>query len=157
MLRDSGEEVPYEYLVVATGSGEGVVLPSRVGADDKEAGIELLRGVQTRIKDAKKVVVVGGGAAGVELATDAKGAYPNKHVVLVHSRDAVMHRFGPEFRKAALDGLRDLGVEVILGERLVSQDAEKGTVTLSSGKVIECDYLVRLTSHGLLKDALVLT
>ena len=147
-LRDSGEEVPYEFLVVATGSGDGVVLPSRVGSDEKETGIELLRGVQSRIRDAKKVVVVGGGAAGVELATDAKGAYPDKHVVLVHSRNAVMHRFGPEFRKAAFDGLTDLGVEVILGERLVSEDAEKGTVTLSSGKVIECDYLVSLASSG---------
>jgi NADH dehydrogenase FAD-containing subunit len=144
-LRDSEEETPYDFLVLATGSGDGEVLPSRVGSEKKVEGIELLRGVQRRIRDAEKIVVVGGGAAGVELATDAKAVYPEKHVVLVHSRDAVMHRFGPELQEAALKGLTDLGVEVILGERVVGDSGEKGIVSLSSGRTVECDYLVRIS------------
>ncbi|KAL1958743.1 hypothetical protein VTO42DRAFT_3862 [Malbranchea cinnamomea] len=143
----SGEEVPYDFLVVATGSGEGEGLPSRVGSEEKRDGIELLKDVQACIRDAKTVVVVGGGAAGVELATDAKSAYPGKHVVLVHSRNAVMHRFGPEFQQAALKGLTELGVEVILGERLIREDKREGIVTLSSGRTVECDYLVRCTGQ----------
>ncbi|KAI5920985.1 hypothetical protein F4810DRAFT_680490 [Camillea tinctor] len=135
-------ELPYEFLVVATGSGAADALPSRVGADGKEEGIRRLREMQERIREAESLVVVGGGAAGVELATDAKDKYPEKKVVLVHSRDEVMHRFGPELRDAATKGLKELGVELITGDRVVGEDTERGIVTLRSGKEIPCDYLV---------------
>ncbi|KAI0596171.1 hypothetical protein F4775DRAFT_594603 [Biscogniauxia sp. FL1348] len=136
--------LPYDFLVVATGSGaaDADALPSRVGADTKEEGVRRLREMQGRIRDAGSLVVVGGGAAGVELATDAKAKYPEKKVVLVHSRDRVMHRFGPELQDAATQGIRELGVELITGDRVVGEDTDKGVVTLRSGKEIACDFLV---------------
>ncbi|KAI1204945.1 FAD/NAD(P)-binding domain-containing protein [Annulohypoxylon truncatum] len=142
-----GEEIPYEFLIVATGAGATDSLPSRVPADDKAEGMELLREMQKRIREAKDLVVVGAGAAGVELATDAKSKYPEKRVVLVHSRDAVMHRFGPELQKAARDGITELGIELITGDRVVSEDKEKGIVMLKSGKEIVCDCLVNCTGQ----------
>lgn len=138
----TGEEIPYDYLVIATGAGVGLKLPSRVGSTSKQEGSKLLRQIQDRIKQADKLVVVGGGAAGVELATDAKEKYPEKTVTLVHSRDAVMHRFGPELQVAALKGLRDLGVEVLLNERTVTEDEAAGVLTLRSGKILEYDFCV---------------
>ena len=153
----SGEEIPYKYLVVATGSrlpqerrednGTGNSLPSRVDVDGKEDGIQMLKDMQLRIRDARNLVVVGGGAAGVELATDAKGKYPNKEVVLVHSRDAVMHRFGTALQTTAMEGLKKLGVDVVTGDRLVSHDTESGIVTLRSGKKVQCDVLVGFPFH----------
>ncbi|KAI1294111.1 hypothetical protein F5Y03DRAFT_320354 [Xylaria venustula] len=139
---NSGEEVPYEFLVIATGAGATDSLPSRVGSDARDQGITQLKDIQTRIKEAKNLVVVGGGAAGVELATDVKSLYPEKTVVLIHSRDNVMHRFGPELQKAAMEGLRELGIEVITGDRLIRQDKEGGVVILKSGEQLECDFLV---------------
>ncbi|KAI1365111.1 hypothetical protein F5Y08DRAFT_304897 [Xylaria arbuscula] len=139
---NSGEEIPYEFLVVATGAGATDSLPSRVPSDAKTEGIQQLKDIQLSIKEAKNLVVVGGGAAGVELATDAKSRYPEKTVVLVHSRESVMHRFGPELQKAAAAGLRELGVEVITGDRLVGEDKERGVVVLKSGREFECDFLV---------------
>ncbi|KAI1117855.1 hypothetical protein F5Y14DRAFT_447797 [Nemania sp. NC0429] len=142
VLLSSGEEVPYAFLVVATGAGATDALPSRVDTDDKTEGVAKLKDIQIRIKEARNLVVVGGGAAGVELATDAKSHYPEKTVVLVHSRDNVMHRFGPKLQNTAMDGLRDLGVKVITGDRLIGEDKEGGVVVLRSGKEIECDFLV---------------
>jgi apoptosis-inducing factor 2 len=141
-LEESGEEIPYDYLVIATGSGAGDQLPSRVGSTVKNDGLERLRGIQQKVKTAQKIVVVGGGAAGVELATDAKNKYPEKNVTLVHSRGAVMHRFGPELQEISLKGLQDLGVEVILEERVVEEDDGKKTATLKSGRTLSFDYLV---------------
>ncbi|EJT69177.1 hypothetical protein GGTG_13286 [Gaeumannomyces tritici R3-111a-1] len=138
---DDGEVIPYAYLVVATGASAGDGLPSRVPSPRKEEGLERIRSMQRRIAGAKRIVVVGGGAAGVELATDAKHKYPDKHVMLVHSRPAVMHRFGPELQAAALKGLEDLGVEVLLNER-AAVDAQGRLVTLRSGTKIECDLYV---------------
>ncbi|KAJ2966689.1 hypothetical protein NQ176_g10030 [Zarea fungicola] len=96
--------------------------------------------MQQRIAKAETVVVVGGGAAGVEVATDAKSLYPNKHIILVHSRSAVMHRFGKELQKAAMEGLKRLEVEVILEDRVIEEDDANGSVTLKSGRKINCDY-----------------
>jgi NADH dehydrogenase FAD-containing subunit len=137
-----GDEIPYEFLIIATGSTVADGLPSRVGADNREEGIERLKAMQARIKAAARVVVAGGGAAGVELAADIKSKYPDKSVTLVHSRQAVMHRFGPELQKRAMDALRKLGVDVVLGERVDSGSAETKSVTLQSGQSIECDCFV---------------
>ncbi|KAI1451621.1 FAD/NAD(P)-binding domain-containing protein [Annulohypoxylon moriforme] len=146
-LQSGGEEIPYEFLIVATGAGATDSLPSRVPANDKAQGMELLKEMQKRIRESKDLVIVGGGAAGVELATDAKSKYPEKRVVLVHSRDAVMHRFGPELQTAARDGIKELGIELITGDRVVSEDKEKGIAVLKSGKEIVCDYLVNCTGQ----------
>ncbi|TPX19127.1 uncharacterized protein E0L32_011200 [Thyridium curvatum] len=146
-LRDSGEELPYEFLIIATGSSVKDGLPSRVGSEDKASGVELLRGMQRKIRDAKKVVVVGGGAAGVELATDAADKYPDKKIVLVHSRHAVMQRFGAGLQKGAAENLKRLGVEVILEDRVVSEDEASRTVTLRSGKEIDCDCFINCTGQ----------
>ncbi|OLN95962.1 Apoptosis-inducing factor B-like protein [Colletotrichum chlorophyti] len=142
IIQGTGEEIPYSYLVIATGSGVGMSLPSRVGSTDKAEGVKLLQDFQQRIKNAKNLVVVGGGAAGVELATDAKDQYPEKNVTLVHSRDAVMNRFGSDLQAGALKGLKDLGIEVILGERTTTDTPVDGAVTLRSGRKLECDFLV---------------
>lgn len=142
-IEGTQEEIAYDYLVIATGAGVGLKLPSRVGSTDKQEGIKLLQQIQGRIKESKKVVVIGGGAAGVELATDAKELYPEKTIILIHSREAVMNRFGPELQVAALKGIKDLGVEVLLNERVVNEDTEAGVLTLRSGKTLEYDFCVR--------------
>lgn len=143
-LQDNGETIPYEFLVVATGSGVKDGLPSRVNATDKLEGMKLLQGMQNGIESANTVVVVGGGAAGVEVATDAKALHPEKHIILVHSRAAVMHRFGKGLQTAAHEGLERLGVELVLEDRVVDEDAASGVVTLKSGRKITCDFFVCL-------------
>lgn len=141
-LASNGEEIPYDFLVVATGSELKEGLPSRVNATEKAEGVTRLQGVQKRIELARRVVVVGGGAAGVEVATDAKSLYPDKEVILVHSRDALMHRFGKRLQDAAKEEMLKLGGEIILGDRVIERDAAAGTVTLRSGRVIDCDCFV---------------
>ncbi|KAM6527807.1 hypothetical protein FALCPG4_008848 [Fusarium falciforme] len=151
-LQESGEEIPYEYLIVATGSAVKDGLPSRPNAADKLEAMKKMQDMQNGIENATKIVVVGGGAAGVELATDAKSKYPDKTVVLVHSRAAPMHRFSKTLQDAAVEGINKLGIELILEDRVVSE--ESGTVTLRSGKVIECDYFINCVGQKPASDIL---
>lgn len=154
-IQETGENIPYEYLVIATGSGLGLQLPSRVGAQDKNKGSELLREMQQNIKAAGHLVVIGGGAAGVELAADAKERYPEKSVTLVHSRNAVMHRFGPELQAEALKGLQALGVAIILGQRAARSSDVPGILTLQSGRELKFDFCVRTPDMMLLFPSLL--
>lgn len=142
VLQDGDESIPYEYLVIATGAVVQSGLPSRVNNTEKTEGVKLLQAMQQRIAHADTVVVVGGGAAGVEVATDAKSLYPGKHIILVHSRAAPMHRFGKDLQIAAMEGLKRLDVEVILEDRVIEEDDANGSVTLKSGRKIDCNYFV---------------
>ncbi|OAA69492.1 FAD-dependent pyridine nucleotide-disulfide oxidoreductase [Cordyceps fumosorosea ARSEF 2679] len=147
VLQDAGERIPYTYLVIATGAAVQSGLPSRVNSTEKVEGIKLMQAMQQRIANAETVVVVGGGAAGVEVATDAKSLYPDKHIILVHSRGSVMQRFGKELQTAATEGLKRLEVEVILEDRVVEEDGVNGTVTLKSGRKINCGCFINCTGQ----------
>lgn len=142
VLQDGAENIPYDFLVIATGAAVQSGLPSRVNNTEKAEGVKLLQVMQQRIAQADTVVVVGGGAAGVEVATDAKSLYPEKHIILVHSRAAPMHRFGKDLQVSAMEGLRRLDVEVILEDRVIEEDDANGSVTLKSGRKINCNYFV---------------
>ncbi|VUC25228.1 unnamed protein product [Clonostachys rosea] len=141
-LQASKEVIPYSHLVIATGSDVKYGLPSRIHETEKSAGMKLLQEMQQEIEASEHLVVVGGGAAGVEVATDAKSKYPDKKVTLVHSRNALMHRFGEKLQVSALQGSEKLGVEVILEDRVVGQDELSKTVHLKSGGELECDVLI---------------
>lgn len=142
VILGSGAALAYEYLIIATGSTSANGLPSRPGVESKEEGMELLKAMQARIKAATQIVVAGAGAVGVELVSDAKNQYPEKSITLVHSRPAVMHRFGPGLQKATMDALQALGVDVVLGERVVDRSETGGFIMLESGRKIECDCFV---------------
>lgn len=51
-----------------------------------------------------------------------------------------MHRFGRILQVAAKEGLEKLGVEVVLEDRVVAEDAVGKVVTLQSGRTIPCDF-----------------
>lgn len=139
-----GSTIDYEYLAVATGS-KGRYPATLEDVDEKRDCIPFFQEQQREIKEAKDIVVVGGGAAGVEVAGDIKSRYPDKNVTLVHSRDHLLNNFpGDSLHEIAKKALEGLGVTLYLGERVVSNldsDIPK-QVTLRSGKVLECDHLV---------------
>ncbi|KAF6839143.1 hypothetical protein CMUS01_04390 [Colletotrichum musicola] len=66
------------------------------------------------------VVVVGGGAVGIEMAAELKLVEPNTKVTLVHSRDKLLSSEGlsDECKDKALELTLEAGVEVLLGHRL---------------------------------------
>lgn len=115
VLLESGEGVPYAYLVIATGCSQP--FPARVKPTDKAEGCAELRSFQQRVHAAKSVALVGGGAVGVEMAADIKSYFPEKKVTLVHSRAQLLPRFGKRLHDHASKALTDLGVELRLGER----------------------------------------
>ena len=59
----------------------------------KPEGVAWLRAAQNRVKNSGSVLVIGGGALGVQFATDIKQHYPEKRVTLVHSGPQLLPRF----------------------------------------------------------------
>ena len=69
-----------------------------------------------QVKAANKIVVIGGGAAGVELSGDIRDDYKTKDVTLIHPREILVNdKVNESFQKTIKDRLKYLGVKTILG------------------------------------------
>ena len=115
-------DIPYSYLIYALGSR--MPDPLRLERFTKYEGVEMMRNMQHRIRESRDIVVVGGGALGVQMASDIATLYAGqgKRITLIHSRSNLLPAFDHEVHVRALKFLRQLGVDVVLGQRLALAD-----------------------------------
>ncbi|KAJ3850833.1 hypothetical protein EV368DRAFT_44467 [Lentinula lateritia] len=132
-------ELRFDYLVYALGSRlpapldlwgsspesgrashkDAVVFKPYAGT--KQEGISWLKTHQEVIKSSDGILVVGGGALGIQFATDISAIYPNKTITLLHSRHRLLPRFDERMHTEIMDTLLASNIQVILGERLDMQ------------------------------------
>ncbi|KAF8988332.1 FAD/NAD(P)-binding domain-containing protein [Hymenopellis radicata] len=153
----SGERIPYEFLIFATGTGTpGPSVPAT-----KPEGMRRLQTSQKEMRRAKHVIVVGGGAYGVQVATDLKELEPTKKVTLIHSRPKLMNRFHPGLHDIVMKRCADLGIDVITGQRIrIPEDGfpNDGTdflVTLADGSEVSTDYVFQCNGANPLSEPLL--
>lgn len=102
-----------------------------------------------KVIKSSKIVVIGGGAVGVQAATDIKELYPEKSVTLVHSRKTVMNRFHTKLHEIIDERCNELGIEMKLGSRVklpsgrYPTDGSIFNVELEDGTSIPADFAVR--------------
>lgn len=149
-------EQKYDYLLAASGLRRvAPVVPASFTRDDYllETGRHI-----DRVKNAVKkqgVVVIGGGAVGIEMAAELKLIHPELKVRLIHSRDRLLSSepLPDDFKDETLQLLRSVGVEVLTGKR-VNQISEPDTadgqitVTLSDGEDISTSFVIHAISRA---------
>ncbi|KAG8817303.1 hypothetical protein FRC17_011291 [Serendipita sp. 399] len=135
----------------------------------KPCSIAWLQAAQRRAAKANSVVIVGGGALGIQIATDTAEVYPDKKITLIHSRDQLMPIYDKRVHEEALQSLRRLNVDVILNERIDMETVrnpkrdEKGrrVIRTISGRTFSADAILlctgsransRIISKGLGRD-----
>jgi len=142
-----GEEIGFEKLVIATGSTP--IRPSWLkGADMQNVFTipkdkEYLDNFKACLGGFKKVVVVGGGFIGVEMADECNKA--GKDVTLVEMMPHVLSlAFDPEFAIQAEDVLKGRGVKVKTGISVkeITGDKHVTGVALSTGETLDADAVI---------------
>eukprot|EP00300_Choanocystis_sp_HF-7_P007635 c15415_g1_i1.p1 GENE.c15415_g1_i1~~c15415_g1_i1.p1 ORF type:complete len:423 (+),score=61.80 c15415_g1_i1:65-1333(+) len=137
---ENGEEVGYDYLILATGSTYQLPFKeeSVVSATRGDALVEHA----VRLRAAAEVLILGGGIVGVELAGEIAETYPGIRTTLVHSGDRLMSSsllVPPSASAYVHAALHALGVRIVLNER-VSQTPAGAFVGTSgaqySGEVV---------------------
>ncbi|KAJ1882969.1 hypothetical protein H4R99_001199 [Coemansia sp. RSA 1722] len=125
-------DVLFDYLVICLGDGR--FAPIGTAATSKAGYLEQIQKAFEEIRAAGSVAVVGGGAVGIEMAADIKCDFPEKQVKLVHSRQLLLPGpFKDEFRQTVLDIMqKDIGVDVVLGNRVVSQTPQSADMLTSN-------------------------
>ncbi|DAZ96028.1 TPA: hypothetical protein N0F65_009007, partial [Lagenidium giganteum] len=151
---ESEDSVHFDYLVVATGSTYTVPIKPDERNLSRAAAVQQLHDVCEQIELAKKILVVGGGAVGCEVAGEIAAKYPEKSVTLLDGNDKLIAsgKLLPRFRENLMYGLQQLKVKVILGERLTERltknCAETRFITTDKGTQIESD--LQLLCAGML-------
>lgn len=118
----------YDYLVAATGLRRvWPVVPQSLTR--KQYLLEAEKHIQAVNNSQHGVVVVGGGAVGIEMAAELKMVKPHVKVTLVHSRDKLLSSEGlpDETKDRALELLLEAGVEVLMSHRLASTNRVETT------------------------------
>ncbi|XP_061229913.1 ferroptosis suppressor protein 1 isoform X2 [Neopsephotus bourkii] len=82
------KELHYSHLILATGS-DGPFPGKFNKVIDMESAIQTYEDMVKEIEKSERILVVGGGAAGVEMAAEIKTEYPDKEVTLIHSKIAL--------------------------------------------------------------------
>ncbi|XXH04537.1 hypothetical protein Hte_010954 [Hypoxylon texense] len=111
----------YDFFVAATGLRRvwPVVPQSATKASYlEEAG----RHINAVVNSTAPVLIVGGGAVGIEMAAELKEVQPHVNVTLAHSRDKLLSAepLPDNVKECALELIQQTGVEVLLNHRLKS-------------------------------------
>ncbi|MCO5577184.1 hypothetical protein L7F22_031008 [Adiantum nelumboides] len=134
VVTSTGDVLPYDFLVVVTGS-------TYKGPSTKRERILEFQSENKKLRKAKKILIIGGGPVGVELTGEIVVDFPEKEVILVHGGDRLIEFLGPKASHKAFSWLRQHRVDIRLNE-LVNIHKVSGAhhlYTTSSGVSIQAD------------------
>ncbi|MBJ3816502.1 NADH:flavorubredoxin reductase NorW [Shimwellia pseudoproteus] len=142
-VHSSRREWDYDKLVLATGAS--ALLPPIAG---RELMITLnsqeeYRASESQLHAARRVVILGGGLIGSELAMDFSRA--GKSVCVVDSGPCLMSSLMPPEASSRLQShLHQQGVELLFGQQLqaVARTGDGVQATLGNGRVLDADIVV---------------
>src|SRR6202035_1855894 len=144
----SGEEIAADYVVLATGSK--YPFPAKTDRVDTHHAQEQVRRAHQALDQADRVLLVGAGPVGIELAGEIRAVWPEKSIVLLDVADEVLG--GPYKAEPKAELRRQLletRVELILGSPLRQEPSteagELGTfaVTTEAGTEVVADIWFR--------------
>jgi len=140
---NDGNQIPYDYLIVATGS----TYPGPIKATTSQSTLaqrQLSINQSARdIDAANTIIIIGGGAVGVELAAELVDKYRDrqKRVIIIDVAPTILPGFRQHSVDYALRWLEDNGVELRLDTSFDRID--DASVTLSDGSKIFADVIFK--------------
>ncbi|XVF69252.1 hypothetical protein PTKIN_Ptkin11bG0066100 [Pterospermum kingtungense] len=136
VLTAEGQNIGYDYLVLATGHRDPV-------PTTKTDRLNQYQAENQKIKSANSILVVGGGPTGVELAGEIATDFPEKKVTLVHKGPRLLEFIGLKAGAKSLRWLTSRRVEVKLEQAVdlnSTSDGNGGQVyQTSTGESIKAD------------------
>src|SRR5258708_3046770 len=113
----SGQEISADYVVLATGSR--YPFPAKTDLVDAHHAQEQVRRTHRALAQADRVLLVGAGPVGIELAGEIHHVWPEKSIVLLDVADEILGGpYKPELKAELRRQLIEARVELILGSPL---------------------------------------
>ncbi|RDW61402.1 hypothetical protein BP5796_11294 [Coleophoma crateriformis] len=140
------QELSYDTLVIATGTTSNSALWQM--NDKEDVTKSQFVAVQASLAKAKRVLVAGGGAVGVETAGEIGTSYPAINLTILSGADRLLPRLSPGNSSKAEGKLVKMGASVVHKLRVTSSKEEANgttTVVLSDGTTREVDLYIDAT------------
>lgn len=150
LVRSDEKDHPYNFLVAASGLRRVFpVVPQSLTR--KQYILEASNHVNAMRSARHGVVVIGGGAVGIEMAAELKHVHPDLQVTLIHSRNRLLSSepLPCECGDVTLRELKDIGVQVCLSHRVVDVTTVDGDNGEPLQKLTFLDGTHMLASHAI--------
>jgi len=141
----SGDVVQYEKLVLATGSN--AVKPPIEGSDKEGVFLvkkqkDYLEKLRAAAHNANRVVIIGGGYIGVEVADELSRA--GKKVTIIEMMPHLLMTMDLEFARVAEEALAKEGAEIITKKSVkkILGGSSVTAVELNDGSKLDCDLVI---------------
>jgi len=115
--KDRIMKIVFDYLVIASGTKyqypfkeQNLILATRANS---------LKNCYANLFKSKKVLIIGGGVVGVELAAEIIGKYKDKDITIIESNKELIERTPKKAREYARQFLTNKGVKILFREKLV--------------------------------------
>ncbi|WP_026820937.1 FAD-dependent oxidoreductase [Arthrobacter castelli] len=148
VVLESGQRFTPDYLVLASGSG--YPFPAKVNIEHNRDAVATMRTTHASLAESKRILLLGAGPVGLELAGEIKAAWPEKEITIVdRGQDIITGGLPDEFRAELRGQLAALDIELVLGTSLATQPptgpGELGafTVPTHSGRDVDADIWFR--------------
>lgn len=113
------KKIYFDYLAICSGSSYNV--PFKEKNIVTVARAKHLRECYDSLCKAKRILIIGGGLVGVELAAEICTHHKNKEITIIHSKDRLMERNHEKAIKHAERFLKRKGVKIVYGERAIQK------------------------------------
>jgi NADH dehydrogenase FAD-containing subunit len=133
------EKINFDYLVISTGIDYPIFLQNKQNVFTIKSGI-IVKEMCEQIKKAKKILIVGGGVIGTEVAGELATKTSDKKMILVHPHNRLLERNSEFASYFAQRFLERHGVQIIFGEK-VQEHNNKIFITDKKRK-IEADIAI---------------
>jgi len=143
----SGRRVEADYLILASGSS--YAYPAKPRAELTADALEDFRRTHKELAGAERVLILGAGPVGLELAGEIAEVWPGKRVSIIDPAAELLPGYLPEVRAELHRQLDELGVRLLLGSGLAALPhtgpGRAGTFTASTagGERITADIWFR--------------
>ncbi|KAF3707851.1 Apoptosis-inducing factor 2 [Channa argus] len=149
VVLQGGREIQYTHLILCTGT-DGPFPGKYNAVASYQTAVEAYEDFIKKVQAADSVLVVGGGSTGVEMAAEIKTEYPDKKVVLIHSKvglaDPELLPCVRQQAKELLTQFVSLGQKVSnLSELQLNVTRKNTEVTTDKGETLTTDLIISCT------------
>ncbi len=152
VVLEGGGRVDADYVVLATGSTYAYPARPRPGRRTSAGALADLQATHDELALATRVLVLGAGPVGLELAGEIRDVWPDKGIVVVGRGAELLPGYLPEIREDLRRQLVALDIELRLGTRLVAlpttPDGRFGAFVVATDTGEELGADVWFTSFG---------
>ena len=143
LLGADSTALPYDKLLLATGAS-----PRRLPGNEGQRIVYLrtledAQRLRSELAPGKRLVIVGGGFIGLELAASARAR--GAEVTLIEALPRLLSRAVPEVIAAQIQARHEqAGVDLVFGDGIsgITSDDHSATVELNSGRRVEADLVL---------------